>query len=514
MQDILQQRLDFLGLGGDARARLAPISASLEHHLDMAIAGFQARLAATPSAARFLYGCERIEANGEGLLGHWRALVRGEFDPAFAEAAQRMGQRHARIGLEPRWHVGSYAGILDGLVKGVVRDQCAAGLASRRGALALFAGTEDSRRRDMAEAMADGLSALLAGVLLDIDLGLAGYVGKLRDEARAASEAQRSAMRQAVMEMGGVLEAAARGEADTVALQRLGPEFAPLCAGAERLADRVGGLVVDLETSSRALAAAAGDVMTGARSLVAARDDRARAGEDLAQKVDAHSTMAKDMAGGLGAAARTVRAMSRRCASARRSVGDLAPALADLRAGRGEEDEMAAQLESLDAAIRLLAAQAESAGSGAGPSGAQLRSLGASLGGLAAAWRAHAARSEQALERMHGRVGELALMFDGLTPDLGAAGRQAADLARAGSVLARGLEDTGLVATTLAQALRADDAHGRSAWQGLQDALSQSEAFTRLAAVLGEAPVPAAAESGPPVPAQDQTALAAHWHAP
>src|SRR3569833_2919818 len=54
--------------------------------------------------------------------GHWKKIAAGRFDLEYVEATSRIGLRHAKIGLEPRWYVGGYGIIIETLVKGVVHD--------------------------------------------------------------------------------------------------------------------------------------------------------------------------------------------------------------------------------------------------------------------------------------------------------------------------------------------------------------------------------------------------------
>ena len=211
MQDTLGQRLAFVGLGSDVEARLAPISDLVACHVDIALERFTAQVATSPSAARFLYGRDRLESHGEGLAEHWRALAQGRIDASFADAAHRMGLRHARIGLDTRWHIGSYASLVDALVKGVIQDGMAAALQSRRGAFGLFGRPDEAGVLLVAEAIAEGLSTLLAGVLLDIDLSVSGYIAKLREDGMNGVEAQRQRLLQAVQQAGQTLELAAQG---------------------------------------------------------------------------------------------------------------------------------------------------------------------------------------------------------------------------------------------------------------------------------------------------------------
>ena len=89
--------------------------------------------AALPELLDRLYRHMAAEPRLEGLLAgdvarlkraqsaHWQRLFSGAFDDAYVQAAIRIGQAHHRIGLEPRWYIGSYAFILAELLQLAVR---------------------------------------------------------------------------------------------------------------------------------------------------------------------------------------------------------------------------------------------------------------------------------------------------------------------------------------------------------------------------------------------------------
>ncbi|WP_375599153.1 protoglobin domain-containing protein [Devosia sp. Naph2] len=500
MQDTFQQRLDFLGLGEDVETRMAPIADLVERHVEGALERFNAQVSRAPSAARFLYGRDRIEANGEGLAEHWRAMARGQFDLEFARAAQRMGLRHARIGLEPRWHVGSYASLVDTLVRGIIQDGLAAAIRSRKGGLNLFGRPDHGIANDAVGAIAEGLATLMAGVLLDIDLSLSGYIGRLREEGLNAVEAQRQRLRLAVEKAGRTLELAAEGQKPDDS-ETSDSELAPLYAGAERLADRVIALLADLEGSSAAMHGVAQSLAQHAATLLAADAAPSEQAQVLAGHLDGQAGIARQMADAIEGLERQAKAQARQRGGLRKAARVAESAAAALGAEARAEENLAEQLDALHLSAQLLAAQGDDEG---------VRALSAGLGRLSGQLRTHHARSTEArrglarslagqqamLERMAGACANDAA---GLTQTAQAARNQAAALA-----------DIARVAHGLHDALAVGAAQNRSAQEGLREALAATEAFADLVRVFDQQ------EAEEPVemfPAQDQAALAAHWHA-
>jgi methyl-accepting chemotaxis protein len=502
MQDTLGQRLAFVGLDSNVEARLAPIADLVERHVEIAVERFTAQVATSPSAARFLYGRDRLESNGDGLAEHWRALAGGRFDAGFAEAARRIGLRHARIGLETRWHVGSYASLVDALVKGVIQDGMAAGLQSRRGALGLFGRPDEAGVLRVAEAIAEGLATLLAGVLLDIDLSLSGYIAKLREEGLHTAEVQRQRLRQAVRHAGQTLELAADGQKHAVAGAPTDPDLAPLYAGAERLADKVMALIEDLDGSSAAMHGVAADVATHAAALTAARDEQGQIGAALAAELAGQVPLAEQLCADLDAAARHDKAVQRKGAGVRKAAVALEAAHAARQADAGALDGFAEQLDALHLSAQLLAAQGEDEA---------VRALSAGLGRLSGQFRAHRLQSAGRQDEVTGRLAALQAALERLTGSAAEDSPSIAPAAKAARAQLAALEAMAAQALGLSAALTADRERSQAALQGVRDALLAAGAFADLAAAF--APDAAPAEEAVAFPDHDQTALAAHWHA-
>ncbi|AVF03832.1 hypothetical protein C4375_08905 [Devosia sp. I507] len=413
-----------------------------------------------------------------------------------------MGLRHARIGLETRWHVGSYASLVDALVKGVIQDGMAAALQSRRGALGLFGRPDEAGVLRVAEAIGEGLATLLAGVLLDIDLSLSGYIAKLREEGLHNAEVQRQRLRQAVKQAGQTLELAADGQRHDDAPAPTDPDLAPLYAGAERLADKVTALIADLDGSSIAMHGAAADMATHAAALTAARDEQGQIGAALADKLAGQVPLAEQLCADLDAAARHDKAVQRKGAGVRKAAAALEAAHAARQADAGALDGFAEQLDALHLSAQLLAAQGEDEA---------VRALSAGLGRLSGQFRAHRLQSAGRQDEVTGRLAALQAALERLTGSAAEDSPSIAPAAKAARAQLAALEAMTTQALGLSAALTADGERSQVALQGVRDALLAAGAFADLAAAFA----PDAAPAGETVafPDHDQTALAAHWHA-
>ena len=512
MADTLQQRLEFMGLGEGAETRLSPIAQSVAHHLDLALDRLAARVADAPSAARFLFGRERIEGDGGGPAAHWRALVTGRWDRPFVDAAMRAGQRQARIGVDPRWHAGSHAIVTQSLVRGVIRDGVEAALRLRRGPLALLAG-DPAPVLEVTEVMADGLATLVSAVVLDLDLTFLGYAERLRLDAEAALATERGRTKRLVVEAARVLDLAAQGKRDAGGDALADPDLKPLRAGAERLSDRIVDLVEDLVVSGRAARTLASEVLRCARLLGTEETVQAQAAAQLAEDLSALQPAARQQAERSADIARKAKSGARLCAKVR---GETQGVLTALGASQREADGMTAAIERADAlglAANLLSARLVHGNPGPAPERSleqDLQSLALGLSQLAAQLRLvqdkarlDGNKAEAGLEAALSLIGRLGEEQGEVVRGLGALEREAQRLAAL-------VSDGAMGAAGLVTAIERDRGRGAAIEERLREALEGAKALIDLAEAMGGSDPDDMPEAGVPEP--ETAMLAAHWH--
>ncbi|RYH04673.1 MAG: hypothetical protein EON57_09290, partial [Alphaproteobacteria bacterium] len=175
----IADRLEFIGLDETELARLRSASGHIEKHLTPSLEQFYAKLAKVPAVARFFDGQASMGRAQGKQAGHWKVIATGQFDEGYVEAAKRIGLRHAKIGLEPRWYVGGYGLILEGLIKGVMQDLVAEQLAAMP-KKRLFGGSTPTID---VEALSGVMTAMIKAVLVDVDMAVSIYFDKLTEEA-------------------------------------------------------------------------------------------------------------------------------------------------------------------------------------------------------------------------------------------------------------------------------------------------------------------------------------------
>ena len=200
----LDQRLRLLKMDKAARSRLADARPVIEAALQPSLEAFYAQVRATPDVARFFGAESQIAGAKDAQARHWGLLASGAFDPAYVEGVRRIGQTHARIGLEPRWYIGGYALVLEGLIEAIVTSH-----AKTR---SLFS------KRDDGKALSGTLASVVKAAMLDMDFVISLYLEAAEtkrleaDQKRAQAEAEQT---RVVEDTAAALAALAQGDLRT-----------------------------------------------------------------------------------------------------------------------------------------------------------------------------------------------------------------------------------------------------------------------------------------------------------
>ena len=105
----IERRLSFIGLDEQARIALRATAPFLEQHLPAALDAFYEQVRTFPETRRFFADDIQVARARQSQLEHWRLLAEAVFDQTYVDAARRIGETHARIGLDPRWYISGYS---------------------------------------------------------------------------------------------------------------------------------------------------------------------------------------------------------------------------------------------------------------------------------------------------------------------------------------------------------------------------------------------------------------------
>jgi methyl-accepting chemotaxis protein len=184
MKSHIEDRLGFMGLDEAARRALRGAKPALMRELPAALDRFYDRLQQVPEMRAFFANPAAMARAKSRQSGHWEGMADGQFDAGYVDAVVRVGETHARIGLEPRWYIGGYALLLESLIGAVVEARWPKGRLGIKVA---------PPRQAKAE-----LGALAKAVMLDMDLAISVYLEAL-EARRLEVEAEAKATNAAVM---------------------------------------------------------------------------------------------------------------------------------------------------------------------------------------------------------------------------------------------------------------------------------------------------------------------------
>ena len=259
----LQQRLDFIGLDDKRLASLGKIRASVGRHLGPALALFYEKLATVPAVASFFEGKPHMDRARDRQDGHWGLLASGRFDAHYLEASKKIGLRHARIGLEPRWYIGGYGVIVETLLKGVVTDVLAEWAAEQKPGL--LRPRPDTGK--VAEQLGESLGALVKTVMLDMDLAITVYFEKLTEESAERDRLAKAKIEAAVSMTGATLKSLAKGDLTARIDDEFDSEFQQIKDDTNAVADQLERIVLQLREMSRSLKSATSEILSGTNDL-------------------------------------------------------------------------------------------------------------------------------------------------------------------------------------------------------------------------------------------------------
>jgi methyl-accepting chemotaxis protein len=289
----LDARLAFMKLDAPARQRLADAKALIMQHLPEALDRFYDEVRQYPETTRFFRDTGHMRAARDRQLGHWERISSGQFDQSYVEAVTRIGEVHARIGLEPRWYIGGYALVLERLIEAVVEARWP----SRR----------FGKRSGDAKAVAAELSALAKATLLDMDYSISVYL-EAAEASRLQAEAQVLEQERAtvVASVGAGMAALAAGDLSYRMAADMPSEYLQLRE--------------DFNAAADALEQTIGAVSANARNVGASSDQIAEASDDLSKRTEQQAAGLEETAAALDEITSTVEATAEGAERARAAV--------------------------------------------------------------------------------------------------------------------------------------------------------------------------------------------------
>ncbi|WP_137130681.1 globin-coupled sensor protein [Rhizobium sp. FY34] len=261
----LNERLAFVGLGDAERRTLSDMQQTIKQSIGPALDSFYEKASKHPHTASFFSNPQHI-AHAKGRQEkHWGAIASGKYDEAYVDAVSTVGRTHARLGLEPRWYIGGYALIIEGIVKAVIASELKGFFVEKK-----------------AKAVQEQISAVIKAALVDMDYGISIYLDVLASErTRVENEKAKATQEQqtALEALDSALRNLAGRDLTAQVSHQLSPEF-------EKIKTNYNLSVTELNSAMLEIFAAVEQVRAEVGGISSAADDMAKRTEQQASALE------------------------------------------------------------------------------------------------------------------------------------------------------------------------------------------------------------------------------------
>ncbi len=375
------------------RAALRKARDMIARRLPEALDVFYDQIRATPQTRKHFRDDTHITAAKSAQLRHWDRIAAADMSDDYARSVQRIGEVHARIGVEPRWYIGGYALLLDALVTGALKEMWPKGLVGPKAG---------------ADVAAETITAMIKATLLDMDLVLDVYfqASEAEREAHARERAQSAEVQaEAVSRLASALHNLARGDL-TVRMSALPGAYA--------------GLGQDFNLALERLETTMGQVADAAAAMSSTVGRLERAGAELADRTEHQAASVEETAAAVEQITNTVRTSAEHArgaahtvAEARREAEASGPVVEQAIAAMGGIDASSRQIGQIIGVIDEIAFQTNLLALNAGVEAARAGEAGKGFAVVASEVRALAQRAAGAAKEIKGLIDQSARQVKG-----------------------------------------------------------------------------------------------------
>jgi methyl-accepting chemotaxis protein len=261
----LEERLSFLGLGTEQKQTLASLKPVITASLNASLDTFYSKARAVPETAKFFSNEAHLQHAKSMQVKHWTMIASAKYDAEYVKAVGAIGRTHAKLGLEPRWYIGGYGLILQGIVDAIISSQLKGMFADKK-----------------AKKLSSEITTAVKAALLDMDYSISVYLDALADE-RAKVEAKQATMKaeqdEALRVLNNALNRLAQGDLTATINGSLAPQFDDLTNNYNEALNNLSGAFAEIIEESQ-------KISNNTRELTSSTDDMAKRTEQQAAALE------------------------------------------------------------------------------------------------------------------------------------------------------------------------------------------------------------------------------------
>lgn len=270
-ESTIAARLAFNGIDRQVMATLVENKAFMLGALPGILDRFYDHVATFGETAAFFRSREHMMHAKAMQLKHWALIAEAKFDADYEASVTKIGEVHNRLGLEPRWYIGGYNFLINGLLEAIA---------------AMPVGRFDraARRRSALQ------RAVVKAAMLDMDLAISVYLDANKRERRAMLERIAGDFDKAIGSVVNVVSSAA----------------ADLQTAAQTMTAAAG----ETASQSNAVATASNEASVNVQSVAAATEELTQSISEIGRQVNESARIAGDAVQSAAASGEKVQALA------------------------------------------------------------------------------------------------------------------------------------------------------------------------------------------------------------
>ena len=285
----LSERLAYIGLDSKAMAALRTSRPVIDKEIAGVLDEVYTQIRSNSKTKNLFSDSSRMDWAKSRQVEHWGRIAQGDFGEHYASAVNTVGKVHARVGLEPRYYIGSYALIVERLIGKIVEKSWPKGIFGKPAP-----GLDE---------LTGQISGVVKAALLDMDLAISVYIDSSEEMRKAAeakaleNERKAAEIRDSALQMiGEALSGLADGDLTQRLTGELPEEFAKLGADFDVAAEHLSDFALQIKAISAETASSANEIMAGSQDLSNRTEQQASALEETAATTEELAASVKSSA--------------------------------------------------------------------------------------------------------------------------------------------------------------------------------------------------------------------------